>query len=103
MFLKVYHQTKIARANLKNSELDKILGIPPTSDFLADPNWDEQGVEAVDTEHVSDEELHNVQPKKLSFDFKVVKSPSSAQQTEDEKEKFIADVAASLEHESDVF
>ena len=30
----------IARANFKNSELDKSLGISPTSDFLDDPNSD---------------------------------------------------------------
>ena len=58
MFLKSEEQ--IASSNLKNSKLDKSLGITPTSDFLDDPNSDEEGVEIADTEQVSDEELHNV-------------------------------------------
>jgi len=71
---------QIARATLKNSELDQSLGISPT------------------------QHLCNVQPKKLSFEIEVVKSPETDEQLapEDDNEKFIAEVAGSLEHDSDV-
>ena len=94
---------QIARATLKNSELDQSLGISPTQHLHEDPNPDE-GLKLGVSQEFTQDDLCNVQPKKLSFEIEVVKSPETDEQLapEDDNEKFIAEVAASLEHDNDV-
>ena len=94
---------QIARANLKNSGLDKSLGISPTTDLLDDPNPDEEGVKLGVSEKQCDDDLCNVELKKLSFEIEVVNSPETGEQPADDNDKFIAEVAASLEHDNDKF
>ena len=88
---------------MKNSELDQSLGISPTQHLNEDPNPDE-GLKLGVPQQFTQDDLCNVQPKKLSFQIEVVKSLETDEQLapEDDNEKFIAEVAASLEHDSDV-
>ena len=62
---------QIARATLKNCELDQHLGISPTQHLNEDTNPDE-GLKLGVPQQFTQDDLCNVQPKKLSIEIEVV-------------------------------